>query len=355
MRIAINGYGHVGRGVEAVVRGFPDLELCAVFTRRVEEVRRLCRLPVFDVSEAAAHSGELDAVIMCGGSADDLPRDSPEFARIYNIVDSFDRHEVLDAHLARLDAAAREGGHVAITAAGWDPGLMSLARLYFSAFLPSGVTQTQWGPGISRGHTEVLRSIGGVEDAVQLTIPIDTKQPGTKQSDTKQPDTKQSGSELFSSDVTDCHARHRRVCCIVPSPGAERADIERAIRSHEYFRGYDTQVRFVTRTELDALCGGEGRDRHGGRVERVGVSGGIGHAEETGGAGRVGVSGGGVDRLTLRLELSSNAYFTASVLCATARAAVRMSRAGQCGAFTLANVAPALLAEGCITHYPIFF
>lgn len=337
MKIAINGYGHVGRGVEAVVRGFPDLELCAVFTRRVEEVRRLCRLPVFDVSEAAAHSGELDAVIMCGGSADDLPRDSPEFARIYNIVDSFDRHEVLDAHLARLDAAARESGHVAITAAGWDPGLMSLARLYFSAFLPYGVTQTQWGPGISRGHTEVLRSIRGVEDAVQLTVPIDTEQPGTKQS----------GSELFFSDVTDCHARHRRVCCIVPSPGAERADIERAIRSHEYFRGYDTQVRFVTRDELDALFGGEGRDRHGGRVERVGVSG--------GGAGHTEVSGGGVDRLTLRLELSSNAYFTASVLCATARAAVRMSRAGQCGAFTLANVAPSLLAEGCITHYPIFF
>lgn len=353
MKIAINGYGHVGRGVEAVVRGFPDLELCAVFTRRVEEVRRLCRLPVFDVSEAAAHSGELDAVIMCGGSADDLPRDSPEFARIYNIVDSFDRHEVLDAHLARLDAAARESGHVAITAAGWDPGLMSLARLYFSAFLPYGVTQTQWGPGISRGHTEVLRSIRGVEGAVQLTIPIDTEQS----------DTKQSGSELFSSDVTDCHARHRRVCCIVPSPGAERADIERAIRSHEYFRGYDTQVRFVTRAELDALCGGEGRDRHGGRVERVGVSGGAGRTEVSGGverteasgAGRTEVSGGGVDRLTLRLELSSNAYFTASVLCATARAAVRMSRAGQCGAFTLANVAPSLLAEGCITHYPIFF
>lgn len=328
MKIAINGYGHVGRGVEAAVRSFPDLELCGIFTRRPRAVEAQTDVPVWDAGDAetvAERAAGLDVVVMCGGSADDLPRDSPRFARLCSIVDSFDRHESLDAHLSALDAAAREGGHVAITGAGWDPGLMSLARLYFAAVLPQGQTLTQWGPGISRGHTEFLRGLPGVERAVQFTIPLD--------------------ADAVLAEVPDGHlvaqALHRRECYIVASGDADRAALERAIRAHEYFRGYETVVNFVTEEEFGRIVGdgddsGDRHspvyrrapaDRHGGLVERVGVS-------------------GGVDRLTLRLELHSNAFFTGSVLCAAARAAGRMSRAGNVGAYTLAGVAPGLLAGG---------
>lgn len=346
MKIAINGYGHVGRGVEAALRNFPDLELCGIFTRRPRAVEAQTGVPVWDAGDAetvAERAAGLDVVVMCGGSADDLPRDSPRFARLCSIVDSFDRHESLDAHLSALDAAAREGGHVAITGAGWDPGLMSLARLYFAAVLPQGQTLTQWGPGISRGHTEFLRSLPGVERAVQFTIPLD--------------------ADAVLAEVPDGHlvaqALHRRECYIVASGDADRAALERAIRAHEYFRGYETRVNFVTEEEFERIvgdgddsgnrrhstdqCSPSGRryptdrhcpadirspaDRHGGLVERVGVS-------------------GGVDRLTLRLELHSNAFFTGSVLCAAARAAGRMNRAGKVGAYTLAGVAPGMLAGG---------
>lgn len=328
MKIAINGYGHVGRGVEAAVRSFPDLELCGIFTRRPRAVEAQTDVPVWDAGDAetvAERAAGLDVVVMCGGSADDLPRDSPRFARLCSIVDSFDRHESLDAHLSALDAASREGGHVAITGAGWDPGLMSLARLYFAAVLPQGQTLTQWGPGISRGHTEFLRGLPGVERAVQFTIPLD--------------------ADAVLAEVPDGHlvaqALHRRECYIVASGDADRAALERAIRAHEYFRGYETVVNFVTEEEFGRIVGdgddsGDRHspvyrrapaDRHGGLVERVGVS-------------------GGVDRLTLRLELHSNAFFTGSVLCAAARAAGRMSRAGKVGAYTLAGVAPGLLAGG---------
>ena len=328
MKIAINGYGHVGRGVEAALRSFPDLELCGIFTRRPRAVEAQTDVPVWDAGDAetvAERAAGLDVVVMCGGSADDLPRDSPRFARLCSIVDSFDCHESLDAHLSALDAAAREGGHVAITGAGWDPGLMSLARLYFAAVLPQGQTLTQWGPGISRGHTEFLRGLPGVERAVQFTIPLD--------------------ADAVLAEVPDGHlvaqALHRRECYIVASGDADRAALERAIRAHEYFRGYETVVNFVTEEEFGRIVGdgddsGDRHcpayrhcpaDRHGGLVERVGVS-------------------GGVDRLTLRLELHSNAFFTGSVLCAAARAAGRMSRAGKVGAYTLAGVAPGLLAGG---------
>ena len=328
MKIAINGYGHVGRGVEAALRSFPDLELCGIFTRRPRAVEAQTDVPVWDAGDpeaVAERAVGLDVVVMCGGSADDLPRDSPRFARLCSIVDSFDRHESLDAHLSALDAAAREGGHVAITGAGWDPGLMSLARLYFAAVLPQGQTLTQWGPGISRGHTEFLRSLPGVERAVQFTIPLD--------------------ADAVLAEVPDGHlvaqALHRREGYIVASRDADPAALERTIRAHEYFRGYETRVNFVTEEEFERIvgdgddsgdrhCPADRRspaDRHGGLVERVGVS-------------------GGVDRLTLRLELHSNAFFTGSVLCAAARAAGRMSRAGKVGAYTLAGVAPGMLAGG---------
>ncbi len=328
MKIAINGYGHVGRGVEAALRSFPDLELCGIFTRRPRAVEAQTDVPVWDAGDpetVAERAAGLDVVVMCGGSADDLPRDSPRFARLCSIVDSFDRHESLDAHLSALDAAAHEGGHVAITGAGWDPGLMSLARLYFEAVLPQGQSLTQWGPGISRGHTEFLRSLPGVERAVQFTIPLD--------------------ADVVLTEVPDGHlvaqALHRRECYIVASGDTDRAALERAIRAHEYFRGYETRVNFVTEEEFERIVGDgddsgnrhrpadrrSPSDRHCGLVERVGVS-------------------GGVDRLTLRLELHSNAFFTGSVLCAAARAAGRMSRAGKVGAYTLAGVAPGMLAGG---------
>lgn len=330
MKIAINGYGHVGRGVEAALQSFPDLELCGIFTRRPRAVASQTDVPVWDVGDTETvvkQTAGLEVIVMCGGSADDLPRDAPRFARLCNIVDSFDRHESLDSHLAALDAAARESGHVALTGAGWDPGLMSLARLYFAAVLPQGQTLTQWGPGISRGHTEFLRRLPGVEQAVQLTIPLDAAAVRKK----------------TPCGHIDAQALHRRECYIVTSEDADRTALEHTLRTHEYFRGYLTNVNFVTRDELDSIIAGldtpddriAPADKHSGLVERVGGSG----------------CGGGVDRLTLRLELHSNALFTGSVLCAAARAAGRMSRTGRVGAYTLADVAPSLLAGGDVDAF----
>lgn len=311
MKIAINGMGHVGRGVLAALRDFPDLELCGIFTRRPEAVEAESAVPVWHIDEAEAVSRGADApeaVIMCGSSADDLPLMSPRFAALFDIVDSYDLHGSLPQHIAALDAAARGAGHLAVTAAGWDPGLMSLARLYFAAVLPRGRTLTQWGPGISRGHTALLSRLPGVLDALQLTIPI--AQPSGRA------------------------ALHRRECYIVAQPDADRDGMTRSILAHPYFAGCETVVYFVEPCELAALAAQYGEGRHAGQVLR--------RAE-----------GGDADAnadvpdclLSLRLELRSNARFTAAVLCATARAAVRLHRRGLVGCLTPADIPPALLAE----------
>lgn len=307
MKIAINGMGHVGRGVLAALRDFPDLELCGIFTRRPETLSAELDVPVRHVDDAEAVSRSAEApevVIMCGSSADDLPLMSPRFAALFNIVDSFDLHGSLPRHIAALDAAARSAGHLAVTAAGWDPGLMSLARLYFAAVLPRGQTLTQWGPGVSRGHTALLSRLPGVLDALQLTIPISSPSGAT--------------------------ALHRRECYIVASDGADRDGIVRRILAHPYFAGCETAVHFVEPCELAALSARYGEGRHAGQVER-----------------RLAPKSADAPDylLSLRLELRSNARFTGAVLCATARAAARLHRLGRVGCLTPADIPPALLAE----------
>lgn len=387
MKIAINGMGHVGRGVLAALGDFPELELCGIFTRRPGAVAGEVAAPIWhiDEAEAVSRSGAApEVVIMCGGSADDLPLMSPRFAGLFNIVDSFDDHAALPRHIAALDAAARAAGRLAVTGAGWDPGVMSLARLYFAALLPRGQTLTQWGPGVSRGHTEVLSRLPGVARAVQLTVPAEIGEAG------------------FSGERSTPQQLHRRECFIVPQPGADRAELERRLRAHPYFAGYETQVSFVDGAELDALLERLG-DRHAGRVMHVfdevrneageaaeeaprpaktmveaprsakpeaeapcsaepeaevphsaepaeGATHSIKSAENAphsvkpAGASRPIAPAGGSFRLSLGLELRSNARFTGAVLCATARAVGRLHRCGRIGCLTLADLPPALLA-----------
>lgn len=312
MRIAIAGYGNVGRGVEAAAGGFPDLVLSGIFTRRPREVAEQTNVPVWPYNDAAQHVGEVDTVIICGGSADDLPVMSPYFARYYNIADSFDSHENMSEHIARVGLAARGGGHVAVTAAGWDPGLMSLARLYFAAVLPGGETLTRWGPGVSRGHTEVLRRMHGVAEAVQFTVPDKC---------VDMPDLPESGNSAGGSDG-DLRQAHRRECYIVPLPGTDTDALADAIRRHPYFEGYKTDIIFVTQDEFDAIGN---TDRHGGLVVRRGDC-------------------GGLCSLTFKAALASNSRFTGSVLCAAARAADRLAGKGRTGCFTLADIPPVLLS-----------
>lgn len=363
MKIAINGFGHVGRGVLAALGDFPELELCGIFTRRPSAVAGEVAARVWHVedAEAVSRSGAApEVVIMCGGSADDLPLMSPRFAGLFNIVDSFDDHAALPRHIAALDAAARAAGRLAVTGAGWDPGVMSLARLYFAALLPRGQTVTQWGPGVSRGHTEVLNRLPGVARAVQLTVPMEIGAAGSV-------DERRTPQHL-----------HRRECFIVPQPGADRAELERRLRAHPYFAGYETQVSFVDDAELDALLERFG-DRHAGRVTHVfdEVCGAAeaprstepaegstkpakdahdpaepaGEAPRTAAQPVEGAPGSaepappGDFRLSLGLELRSNARFTGAVLCATARAVGRLHRCGRIGCLTPADLPPALLAE----------
>lgn len=363
MKIAINGMGHVGRGVLAALGDFPELELCGIFTRRPGAVAGEVATRVWHVedAEAVSRSGAApEVVIMCGGSADDLPLMSPRFAGLFNIVDSFDDHAALPRHIAALDAAARTAGRLAVTGAGWDPGVMSLARLYFAALLPRGQTITQWGPGVSRGHTEVLNRLPGVARAVQLTVPMEIGAAGSV-------DERRTPQHL-----------HRRECFIVPQPGADRAELERRLRAHPYFAGYETQVSFVSDAEFDALLERLG-DRHAGRVTHVfdEVCGAAeaprstepaegstkpakdahdpaepaGEAPRTAAQPVEGAPGSaepappGDFRLSLGLELRSNARFTGAVLCATARAVGRLHRCGRIGCLTPADLPPALLAE----------
>lgn len=313
MRIAICGFGHVGRGVLESLDDFPELELCGIFSRRPSAVTAETGVPVWSINDAELVSGSAaspEVVIMCGSSADDLPTMSPSFVRHFNIVDSFDLHGELPQHIASLDAVARASGHLAVTAAGWDPGLLSIARLYFAAVLPRGQTLTQWGPGVSRGHTAMLSHLPGVIDALQLTVPT-----AVTQRQWELPEKPPSTTDL-----------HRRECYIVAEEGADRDGIVRRIAAHTYFAGCETSVFFVEPSELAALAEQYGEGRHAGQVIHR-----LGNDEKTD------------YYLSLRLELRSNARFTGAVLCAAAQAAVRLHRRGRCGCLTLADIPPTLL------------
>ena len=313
MKIAIYGYGNLGRGVECALRQAPDMECVGVFTRRPpESVQTVLGAPVYHVDDLAAHKENIDVVIICGGSATDLPKMTPALAKEYNVVDSFDTHAAIPAHFAAVDAAAKEGGTVALISGGWDPGMFSLNRLYASAILPEGKDYTFWGRGVSQGHSDAIRRIDGVADARQYTVPIDAALEAVR-----------SGS---NPDLTT-REKHLRECYVVAKEGADLARIEREIKEMpNYFADYDTTVHFISAEEM-------ARDHaglpHGGSVIRSGVTGFNGEHKHT---------------IEYSLKLDSNPEFTASVLVAYARAVYKAAGRGEKGCKTVFDVAPADLS-----------
>ncbi len=313
MRIAIYGYGNIGRGVELAVRANGDQELAGVFTRRDPgTVKTLTGAPVFAADDIFDRAADIDAVILCGGSATDLPVQTPKLAARFNVVDSFDTHARIPEHFAAVDAAARESGHTALISGGWDPGMFSLARLYGSAILPDGKDYTFWGRGVSQGHSDAIRRIPGVLDARQYTVPVQAAL-----------DAVRSGAQ---PELT-ARQKHLRECFVVAAEDADRAAIETAIKTMpNYFAEYDTTVTFITAEEMR-------RDHsnlpHGGFVIRTGKTGANAEHSHT---------------IEYRLQLDSNPEFTSGVLAALARAVVRLNAKGETGCRTVFDVPPALLS-----------
>ncbi len=310
IRLGILGYGNLGRGVEFAAKNNPDVALKAVFTRRNPQHLKTQGTPVFSVDEILNHQKNLDVLILCGGSATDLPQQTPHFAQYFNTVDSFDTHAKIPEHFAQVDAAGKKAGTVNIISTGWDPGLFSLNRLYGESFLPSGKTYTFWGKGISQGHSDAIRRIEGVLDARQYTIPIEEAL-----------DSVRSGKNPTLS----TREKHLRECFVVAAEGADKTAIEKAIVTMpNYFDEYDTVVHFISQETLNAEHAGM---PHGGFVLRSGsTSEKINHIIE------------------FSLKLDSNPEFTSSVLVAYARAAHRLAQKGEKGAFTVFDIPPAFLS-----------
>ena len=305
IRIGILGYGNLGRGVECAIRQNPDMELKAVFTRRnPEQVKILTEgAAVCRVEEAEAWKDKLDVMILCGGSATDLPVQTPEYARLFNVVDSFDTHARIPEHFANVDASAKEGGNVAIISVGWDPGMFSLNRMYANAILPEGRDYTFWGRGVSQGHSDAIRRIAGVKDAKQYTIPVESALAAVRAGENPELTTRQ---------------KHTRECFVVLEEGANAAKVEAEIKNMpNYFADYDTTVHFISEEELKR---DHSRIPHGGFVLRSGVT---GWEKENS------------HLIEYSLKLDSNPEFTASVIVAYARAAYRLASEGQTGCKTV--------------------
>lgn len=306
IKTAIVGYGNLGRGVVAAVRENEDMELVAVFTRRDPASIKIDSVPVYHMDALSGFAGKIDVLILCGGSATDLPEMTPGLARQFCVVDSFDNHSRIPEHIARVDTAAKKAGTTAIVSCGWDPGLFSLARIYAQAALPKGETYTFWGPGLSQGHSDAIRRIPGVVDARQYTIPVEAAL---------------SQVRAGENPVLTTREKHLRDCYVVAEAGADTAWIEQQIKQMPgYFADYDTTVHFISHEELKA---NHSTMPHGGFVIRSGAT-------------------GGENRQTIEysLKLESNPQFTASILVACARAAVRMHSRGEVGCATMAQVRP---------------
>ena len=314
INIGIVGYGNLARGVECAIRQNPDMCLKAVFTRRdpASLTIRTPGVPVVAVDEAENWADKIDVMILCGGSATDLPKLTPAVAKIFNVVDSFDTHAKIPQHFAAVNAAATEAGHTAIISAGWDPGLFSVNRLYASAVLPQGRDYTFWGTGVSQGHSDAVRRIPGVIDCRQYTIPVPEAMDRVRAGE--------------NPDLTT-REKHTRCCYVVAEEGADLGKIENTIKTMpNYFADYDTTVHFISAEEM-------ARDHaglpHGGSVIRSGVTGWDGENKQT---------------IEYKLTLDSNPQFTSSVLVACARALMKMHGRGQIGCKTIFDIAPADLS-----------
>ena len=314
IRIGILGYGNLGRGVECAVKHNPDMELKAVFTRRnPEDVKILTETAkVYHVDEAVNMKDELDVLIICGGSATDLPVQTPKYAEYFNVVDSFDTHARIPEHCAAVDEAAKKGGHVAMISVGWDPGMFSLNRLYANAILPGGKDYTFWGKGVSQGHSDAVRRIQGVVDARQYTIPVEAALDAVRNGENPELTTRE---------------KHTREVFVVAEEGADKGRIENEIKTMpNYFDEYDTTVHFITAEEMEKEHKGL---PHGGFVIRTGKTGWEDEHDHV---------------IEYSLKLDSNPEFTSSVIAAYARAAYRLSQEGQTGCKTVFDVAPAYLS-----------
>ena len=313
MKIAIYGYGNLGRGVELAIRQNPDTELFGIFTRRdPKTVKTLTGAPVYAAQDVENYTADIDVIIICGGSASDLPEMTPMLAKSFNVVDSFDTHARVPEHFANVDKAALTHAHTAIISAGWDPGLFSLARLYMNTVLPDGKDYTFWGRGVSQGHSDAVRRLPGVKDARQYTVPVEEALAKVRNGENPELTTRQ---------------KHTRECYVVAEEGADKALIEKQIKEMpNYFADYDTTVTFITEDEMK-------RDHselpHGGQVIRC---------------GKTGLDGNHTHVMEFSLKLDSNPEFTASVLAACARAVVRMNDRGIYGCKTLFDVPPAVLS-----------
>ncbi len=313
MKIGIYGYGNLGRGVEAALRQNPDMEIVGVFTRRdPAAVETVTGIPVYSAALVGDFSTEIDVMIICGGSATDLPEMTPMLAGQFNVVDSFDTHARVPEHFAKVEKAAMTTAHTALISAGWDPGLFSLARLYMNTVLPEGKDYTFWGRGVSQGHSDAIRRIPGVKDARQYTVPVPAALESARSGENPDLSTRQ---------------KHTRECYVVAEDGADKALIEKQIREMpNYFADYDTTVTFISEEELKK---NHAELPHGGQVIRSGSTG-----------------EGGKHRhvMEFSLKLDSNPEFTASVLVACARAIGRMNSRGIFGCKTLFDIAPADLS-----------
>ena len=321
IRVAINGYGNLGRGVEQAITKNADMEVAVVFTRRDPATVTTQGAPVAHVDDMASWTDKVDVCLNCGGSATDLIEQTPAATALFHTVDSFDTHARIPEHFAAVDAAAKASGHVALISTGWDPGLFSMLRVLGEAVLPDGATTTFWGPGVSQGHSDALRRIDGVVDAKQYTRPVEATVAAVKAGD---------DVELTTRSM------HTRDCYVVAEEGADLARIEREIvEMPNYFADYDTTVTFITAEELAAEHAGI---PHGGSVIRRG------HTSE-----------GVAETVSFELQLGSNPEFTGSVLVATARAVARLAARGETGARTVFDVTLADLSptspEELRAHY----
>ncbi|MDD3360717.1 MAG: diaminopimelate dehydrogenase [Hespellia sp.] len=315
IKIGILGYGNLGKGVECAVKEADDMELTAVFTRRDPDALTIQTpgVPVVNTAEAADWKDKIDVMILCGGSATDLPQQTPEYAKYFNVIDSFDTHAKIPQHFAAVDAAAKESGHTAIISVGWDPGMFSLSRVYANAILPDGKDYTFWGKGVSQGHSDAIRRIKGVKNAKQYTIPVESALEAVRSG---------ANPELTTRD------KHERECFVVLEEGADAAYVENEIKTMpNYFSDYNTTVHFISEEELEK---NHSEMAHGGFVIR---------------SGKTGMNKEHNHIIEYSLKLDSNPEFTTSVLVAYARAAKRLADEGVTGCKTVLDIAPAYLCK----------
>lgn len=314
IRIGILGYGNLGRGVECAIKQNADMELAAVFTRRDPATVQILTedVPVCRIADVQDWKDKIDVMILCGGSATDLPKQTPVYAEMFNVIDSFDTHARIPEHFEDVDAAAKKGGNVGIISVGWDPGMFSLNRLYANAILPEGKDYTFWGKGVSQGHSDAIRRVEGVKDGKQYTIPVEAALEAVRNGENPELTTRQ---------------KHTRECFVVLEEGADAAKVEEEIKTMpNYFSDYDTTVHFISEEELKANHSGI---PHGGFVLR---------------SGKTGWDGENKHLIEYSLKLDSNPEFTASVIVAYARAAYKLAQEGQSGCKTVFDIAPAYLS-----------